>query len=142
MASWPASEPPQYSSRPRSRFSIAGLHVTAIVLTGGHRQLVERRNELDGIRTTSTPPVILIPCLRKPVVPPAEALPLEMRGRPEAEIAYVKRIRSASIYPAIQNLILACRALGLGTTITTNHLRCEDEVRTLLRIPEILTALP
>ena len=81
-------------------------------------------------------PVILIPCLRKPAVPPAEALPLEMRGRHEAEIAYVERIRGASIYPAIPNLILACRALGLGTTITTNHLRCEDEVRTLLQIPD------
>ncbi|WP_158931953.1 nitroreductase family protein [Acidisphaera sp. S103] len=81
-------------------------------------------------------PVILIPCLRKPVVPPVEALSLEMQDRHEAEIAYVERIRGASIYPAIQNLILACRALGLGTTITTNHLRCEDEVRTLLRIPD------
>ena len=81
-------------------------------------------------------PVILIPCLRKPVVPPADALPVEMRDRHEAEIAYVERIRGASIYPAIQNVILACRALGLGTTITTNHLRCEDEVRALLRIPD------
>ena len=37
------------------------------------------------------------------------------------------RIRGASIYPAVQNIILACRALGLGTVITTNHLRIEAE---------------
>jgi nitroreductase len=53
-----------------------------------------------------------------------------------AERAYAERIRGASIYPAVQNIILACRALGLGTTITTNHLRCEAEVRTLLLLPD------
>ena len=55
---------------------------------------------------------------------------------PRAEIAYAERIRGSSIYPAVQNIILACRALGLGTTITTNHIRCEDAVRALLRLPD------
>ena len=41
----------------------------------------------------------------------------------------------ASIYPAIQNLMLASRALGLGTTLTTLHRFFEDEVRELLGIP-------
>jgi nitroreductase len=36
----------------------------------------------------------------------------------------------------VQNVILACRAFGLGTTITTNHIRCEDEVKTVLGVPE------
>ena len=36
----------------------------------------------------------------------------------------------------MQNIILACRALGLGTTITTNHIRCEDEVKAVLGVPE------
>jgi nitroreductase len=36
----------------------------------------------------------------------------------------------------VQNIILACRALGLGTVITTNHIRCEGEVKALLGIPE------
>ena len=44
-------------------------------------------------------------------------------------------IRGASIYPAVQNIILACRAFGLGTLITTNHIRCEDEVKALLDLP-------
>jgi nitroreductase len=81
-------------------------------------------------------PVILIPCLHRPVVPSADSLPPEMRASHDAEFAYVSRVRGASIYPAVQNIILACRALGLGTTITTNHLRCEDEVRALLRLPD------
>jgi nitroreductase len=42
----------------------------------------------------------------------------------------------ASIYPAVQNVILACRALGLGTVLTTNHLLCEQEVKDALSIPD------
>ena len=59
-----------------------------------------------------------------------------MQAHYSDELDYVERIRGASIYPAVQNIILACRALGLGTTITTNHIRCEDEVRALLGIPD------
>lgn len=81
-------------------------------------------------------PVILIPCLRRPVVPPPESLPPAVRARYHDELAYIERIRGASIYPAVQNIILACRALGLGTTITTNHIRCEEEVRALLGLPD------
>ena len=36
----------------------------------------------------------------------------------------------------MQNIVLACRALGLGTTITTNHLRLEDEVKAVLGVPD------
>jgi nitroreductase len=81
-------------------------------------------------------PVIVIPCLKRPVVPPAQSLPPDIRAHYQDELAYVARIRGASIYPAIQNILLACRALGLGTTITTNHIRCEAEVRTLLGLPD------
>ena len=42
----------------------------------------------------------------------------------------------ASIYPAVQNLMLAARALGLGTTITTLHRTHEEEVKQLLGVPE------
>lgn len=42
----------------------------------------------------------------------------------------------SSIYPAIQNLMLAARALGLGTVLTTLHRHDEDAVRALLGIPE------
>ena len=81
-------------------------------------------------------PVILIPCLHRSIVPPVETLSPEFRSLHQAELAYAQRIRGSSIYPAVQNIILACRALGLGTTITTNHLRLEDEVRVLLELPD------
>ncbi len=68
-------------------------------------------------------------------MPPAEALPPEIAARYGEELAYLDRIRGASIYPAVQNIILACRALGLGTVITTNHLRCEDEAKAVLGLP-------
>ena len=42
----------------------------------------------------------------------------------------------ASIYPALQNLMLAARALGLGTTLTTLHRLHEDDVKRLLGIPD------
>ena len=84
--------------------------------------------------------MILVPCQTPPTLPPPEALPTEVRARYVDEQRYLERIRGASIYPAVQNIVLACRALGLGTTITTNHIRCEDEVRDVLGIPaDVLT---
>lgn len=41
----------------------------------------------------------------------------------------------ASIYPAVQNMILATRALGLGTTLTTRHLLHEKEAEAALGLP-------
>lgn len=42
----------------------------------------------------------------------------------------------ASIYPAVQNLMLAARAEGLGSTLTTLHKLHEDDVKKLLGIPD------
>jgi len=41
----------------------------------------------------------------------------------------------SSIYPAVQNLMLAARAFGVGSVLTTIHRQREDEVRALLGIP-------
>ena len=41
-----------------------------------------------------------------------------------------------SIFPAVQNLLLAARALGLGTTLTTMFTEYEQEVKDLLAMPE------
>jgi nitroreductase len=80
-------------------------------------------------------PVILVPCLTVRELPPREALPPQFQGHYENERRYQDRIRGSSIYPAVQNIILACRALGLGTIITTNHIRFEDEVKAVLGLP-------
>jgi nitroreductase len=81
-------------------------------------------------------PVLLVPCLRKRDMPPRDALPDAVAARYDAHLAYQERIRGASIYPAVQNIILACRALGLGTLITTNHILYEDDVRAVLGLPD------
>ena len=43
--------------------------------------------------------------------------------------------QGASIYPAIQNLMLAARGLRLGTVLTTLHTQYEAEIKTFLHIP-------
>ena len=42
----------------------------------------------------------------------------------------------ASSYPSVQNLLLAARALGLGGTITTNHMLRYEELMAALGVPE------
>lgn len=45
-------------------------------------------------------------------------------------------VGGASVYAAVENLLLACRAEGLGCVLTTLLCECEPEVRELLSIPE------
>jgi nitroreductase len=52
------------------------------------------------------------------------------------------RRAGASIYPAVQNIILACRAFGLGTLITTNHMLYEDEVKAVLGLRTMCRPTP
>jgi nitroreductase len=81
-------------------------------------------------------PVILVACLAKRDPPERASLPEAVQARYDAHLANTLRISGSSIYPAIQNVILACRALGLGTVITTNHILYEDEVKAVLGIPD------
>jgi nitroreductase len=48
----------------------------------------------------------------------------------------VSVVGGASIYPAVENALLACRAEGLGCVLTTLLCEVEPEVRALLAIPE------
>jgi len=45
------------------------------------------------------------------------------------------RWSGASVYPAVQNMLLAARALGLGATLTTRHLLFEKETEAALGLP-------
>jgi nitroreductase len=45
------------------------------------------------------------------------------------------RTSGSSIYPAVQNMLLTARALGLGATLTTLYLQFEMEVETALGLP-------
>lgn len=60
----------------------------------------------------------------------------KMMAITDAKLPRVSVVGGASVYPAVQNLLLACRTEGLGCVLTT--LLCEHEaaVRELLVIPE------
>lgn len=60
-------------------------------------------------------PVLVLPCLRRYREP--------------------NSFEGASVYPAVQNLLLAARALGYGGALTGWHLAVEGELRDLLEIP-------
>jgi nitroreductase len=45
-------------------------------------------------------------------------------------------MEGASVYPACQNLLLAARAHGYGGALTMWHLGVENDLRTLLSIPD------
>ena len=54
----------------------------------------------------------------------------------DGELGRPSVVGGASLYPAVQNLLLACRAEGLGCVLTTLLCSREKEVRMLLEIPE------
>ena len=58
------------------------------------------------------------------------------RAITDAELGRISVVGGASVYPAVQNALLACRAEGLGCVLTTLLCRREAEVRALLEIPE------
>ena len=44
--------------------------------------------------------------------------------------------QAGSIFPAVQNFLLAARAQGLGAAITLWHGSCEDQLRSMVGIPD------
>ncbi len=54
----------------------------------------------------------------------------------DAKLERPSVVGGGSIYPAVQNLLLACRAEGLGCVLTTLLCQAETEVRQLLGIPD------
>ena len=70
-------------------------------------------------------PVVLVFCFN----PKLMAITDLSQGR-------VSVVGGASIYPAVENALLACRAEGLGCVLTTLLCEVEPEMRELLAIPE------
>jgi len=78
------------------------------------------------------PPLLLLLCavpLPAPEPPPGYEPPANV-------LKFMERSEPAGVLLAVQNIMLACRAFGLGTCPTTLHLVHEDEVKALLGIPE------
>jgi len=72
-----------------------------------------------------TAPVILVFCFN----PEHLMITDSSLGRPSV-------VGGASLYPAVENLLLACRAEGLGCVLTTLLCMSEPEIRPLLELPE------
>jgi nitroreductase len=66
-------------------------------------------------------PVLIIPCLMNPSSPTSNANSL---------------FAGSSIYGAVQNMMLAARALGLGTVLTTFNTAIEDTLRERFNLPD------
>jgi nitroreductase len=71
-------------------------------------------------------PVLLLACARK------EYAPIAKMNVPRASLLAVH----GSIFPAIQNILLACRALGIGATLTTIHSFFEETLKQKLGVPD------
>ncbi|HTO55582.1 MAG TPA: nitroreductase family protein [Myxococcota bacterium] len=54
----------------------------------------------------------------------------------DTQLGRLSVVGGASIYPAVQNFILGCRAEGLGTALTTLLVAEEPKVRPLLGLPD------
>jgi nitroreductase len=54
----------------------------------------------------------------------------------DANLDRVSMVGGGSVYPAVQNLMLACVAEGLGCTLTTLHCLREPEVKAVLGVPD------
>ena len=55
---------------------------------------------------------------------------------PDADLDRVGLVGGASIYPAVQNILLTARQLGLGAALTTLAVRAEPELRAPFGIPD------
>ncbi len=103
------------------------------------RQYLEAGAELDGNMRAAAylaehlheAPVHMFACLR------ARKIHQQRLAGPNA--VNFARIMGGSIYPAVQNMLLACRALGLGATLTSVTCQYEAEIRTILSLPDFLS---
>lgn len=60
----------------------------------------------------------------------------EMKDAPLVILAFTQGGHGHSIYPSVQNLLLAARALGIGSVLTTLHPQVMERLHALFEVPE------
>ena len=107
---------------PYWRDYMKGVDVGAIKVKGVRRMIEAANFFADNFHEV---PVVVVVCARLEDVHPTDN-----------ELGRLSIVGGASVYPAVQNLLLTARAEGLGTALTT--LLCHEEVKVkqLLGIPE------
>jgi nitroreductase len=88
-------------------------------------------------------PALIVACYRGSRLDPGTARRLLGSFGPGDAVRLVARGprisllgEASSVYPGVQNILLAARALGLGAVLTIWHLMLEHEWKTELRIPK------
>ncbi len=84
-----------------------------------HRRTLRR--VIDFVGNIAAAPVLIVPCLVGIASPDTDPRSL---------------LSGSSIYGAVQNMMLAARAQGLGTVLTTFHKFIEDKLRAEFHLPE------
>lgn len=112
----------RYRSAMAERFGTA-LQAAAEGDAPGARMLRAVRHQMDHFHES---PVLLLVCGKRDW---PFAVPAEERIGP-APPSY------GAVYPCVQNILLACRALGLGAALTTMHQVFEKELHDRLGIPD------
>jgi nitroreductase len=85
---------------------------------------VRRRMRLSSLafrENVASAPVLVIPCLVSPTSPTQDINSL---------------YAGSSVYGAVQNMMLAARALGIGTVLTTFNIAIEDTLREEFGLPD------
>jgi nitroreductase len=87
-------------------------------------------------------PALIVPCYRRGDLDPVTMTRLMRSFAPADAVRMAARAQrvvtlgdASSVYPGVQNLLLAARALGLGAVLTVWHLMLEHEWKRELRIP-------
>ncbi|HWL41707.1 MAG TPA: nitroreductase family protein [Ilumatobacter sp.] len=105
----------------------AGVYTTQIDAAPPELRPQLERNRAAGdhlAATLQSAPVLLVFCFD----------PRQMAVT-DRKLDRVSVVGGASVYPAVQNVLLACVAEGLGCVLTTLHCLREPEVKELLDIP-------
>ena len=130
---WHAGRAPSGSNRQPFRFLVLrdGERATAAkrMLGDAFRAGWTAKREADGYRPSRFAESMQRYVDRFEQTPVVVLVCLERYRRPSP-------YEGASVYPACQNLLLAARALGYGGALTMWHLGVEDQLRSLLDIPQ------
>lgn len=75
-------------------------------------------------------PVLLLVCARLADVHPTDH-----------QLGRLSVVGGASIYPAVQNMLLAARNVGLGSALTTLHAAVEPQLKPMFGIPDDISVV-
>ena len=111
----------RYAAAMQSRFGLA-VEAAQRGETSANRQLSAIYHQMDSMHEA---PYLLLVCGKRD-------WPFKV---PEEERKGLAPPNYGAVYPCVQNILLACRALGLGAALTTMHQVFEDELHRHFEIP-------